>query len=130
MTREIYFVLGGPGSGKGTFCEMVTQRFPKAVSHFSAGDLLRAFLKADEKDITDPERQKDLKIVHECMKEGKIVPAEITTALLFDSILKSPTPYVFIDGFPRNEDNLLTWQKHNLKHPDIHVKGMIFLVCR
>lgn len=130
MSKEIYFVLGGPGSGKGTFCELFTSRFSTSVSHYSAGDLLRAFLKTDEKDVESEERKQDLKIVHECIKEGKIVPAEITTGLLFDSISKTKTPYILIDGFPRNEDNLQTWNKYNAKYPNIQVKGMIFLMCR
>lgn len=130
MSKELYFVLGGPGSGKGTFCELLTSRFPTSVSHYSAGDLLRAFLKTDEKDIENEERKKDLKIVQECIREGKIVPAEITTALLFDSVNKTKTPYILIDGFPRNEDNLQTWNKYSVKYPNVQVKGMIFLICR
>ena len=34
------FVLGGPGSGKGTQCAMIVERF--GYHHLSAGDLLRA----------------------------------------------------------------------------------------
>jgi UMP-CMP kinase len=35
----ITFVLGGPGSGKGTQCEKIVETF--GLQHLSAGDLLR-----------------------------------------------------------------------------------------
>ena len=38
--KEIVFVLGGPGSGKGTQCERIVANF--GYTHLSAGDLLRA----------------------------------------------------------------------------------------
>ena len=37
---KICFVIGGPGSGKGTQCEMLVAKY--GVAHFSSGDLLRA----------------------------------------------------------------------------------------
>ena len=37
---EVIFVLGGPGSGKGTQCEMMIKEF--GFGHLSTGDLLRA----------------------------------------------------------------------------------------
>ena len=36
---QVVFVLGGPGSGKGTNCEKIVQKF--GYCHLSAGDLLR-----------------------------------------------------------------------------------------
>lgn len=35
----IIWVLGGPGSGKGTQCAKIVEKF--GFSHFSTGDLLR-----------------------------------------------------------------------------------------
>ena len=37
---KICFVIGGPGSGKGTQCEMLVAKY--GLAHFSSGDLLRA----------------------------------------------------------------------------------------
>jgi hypothetical protein len=37
---RVLFVSGGPGSGKGTVCSLLTKRNP-ALKHVSAGDLLR-----------------------------------------------------------------------------------------
>ena len=37
---KIIFVVGGPGSGKGTQCEKVVAKY--GYTHLSSGDLLRA----------------------------------------------------------------------------------------
>ena len=36
---EVLFVLGGPGSGKGTQCDRIVAKY--GLKHLSAGDLLR-----------------------------------------------------------------------------------------
>lgn len=63
---KVIFVLGGPGSGKGTQCEKLTAEF-KDVAHFSAGDLLREHVKSGSKEGN---------MVAEMIKNGQIVPAE------------------------------------------------------
>ncbi|KAK5970173.1 hypothetical protein GCK32_020839, partial [Trichostrongylus colubriformis] len=35
----IFFIVGGPGSGKGTQCEKIVAKY--GLSHLSSGDLLR-----------------------------------------------------------------------------------------
>lgn len=41
-TPRVIFVLGGPGSGKGTQCSLVEAEESFGYAHLSAGDLLRA----------------------------------------------------------------------------------------
>lgn len=41
-TPRVVFVLGGPGSGKGTQCGLIAQEEALGYVHLSAGDLLRA----------------------------------------------------------------------------------------
>lgn len=40
----IIFIVGGPGSGKGTQCAKIVEKY--GFSHLSSGDLLRAELKS------------------------------------------------------------------------------------
>ena len=67
--KEIYFVLGNPGAGKGTFCKNLVDNYPYNIEHFSAGDLLRALLKSDS-------HSEKKKIVEDCISEGLIVPVK------------------------------------------------------
>jgi hypothetical protein len=69
---RVVFILGGPGSGKGTQSARLVDRF--GFTHLSAGDLLRAEVDASD----SPESA----IISECMAEGKIVPVDITCRLL------------------------------------------------
>ena len=84
------FVLGGPGSGKGTQCAKIAERYDCA--HISAGDVLRE----EVRNGTDLGKECDA-----LMKEGKLVPLETTLALLQSAMLKSPKKTFLIDGFPR-----------------------------
>ncbi|KAJ3411298.1 hypothetical protein HDV05_002402 [Chytridiales sp. JEL 0842] len=91
---NIVFVLGGPGCGKGTQCVRLAQEFN--YTHLSAGDLLRAEV------ASGSARAQELDAL---MKEGKIVPMEITLSLLREAMEKSPSASGFlIDGFPRQLD--------------------------
>ena len=63
---KIVFVLGGPGSGKGTQCAKIVDKY--GFTHLSAGDLLRDEVKSGSK------------LGQQCeatMKEGKLVPMEV-----------------------------------------------------
>lgn len=88
--QRIFFVLGGPGSGKGTQCSNIVEQF--GFAHFSAGDLLRAEVKSgSERGV----------MIGDMIKDGKIVPGEITIELLKNAIAGTDKPGVLIDGFPR-----------------------------
>ncbi|KAL2536663.1 UMP-CMP kinase 3 [Forsythia ovata] len=90
----VVFVLGGPGSGKGTQCANIVQNF--GYTHLSAGDLLRAEIKSGSENGT---------MIQNMIKEGKIVPSEVTIKLLQRAMQESGNDKFLIDGFPRNEEN-------------------------
>lgn len=95
----VVFVLGGPGSGKGTQCANVVQHF--GYTHFSAGDLLRAEIKSGSENGT---------MIQNMIKEGKIVPSEVTVWLLQRAMEESGNDKFLIDGFPRNDENRVTFE--------------------
>ena len=68
---DIVFVLGGPGSGKGTYCKKLVTEYD--FVHLSAGDLLRA-----ERDCGS----ENAKLINNYIVEGKVVPVEITCSLI------------------------------------------------
>ena len=45
------------------------------------------------------------------IKEGKIVPAEVTVGLLEKAMRESGNDKFLIDGFPRNDDNRIVFER-------------------
>lgn len=75
------FVLGGPGSGKGTQCELLIAQNPN-IKFFSAGDLLRAE-RANKS-------SKQGALINDLISKGEFVPASITVNLLKNAIDSCP----------------------------------------
>ena len=100
---RVVFVLGGPGAGKGTQCELAKNQLGWA--HLSAGDLLRA------------ERKKGgetADLINGIIVAGGIVPSEITAGLLAAEMATVTATTggmnFLIDGFPRNQENTDAWE--------------------
>lgn len=104
--RTVVFVLGGPGSGKGTQCAKLVDEFK--LVHLSAGDLLRAHMKSGTADGN---------MVADMIKEGKIVPSHVTISLLDKAMADSGRDTFLIDGFPRNEENRAGFEKQTQSEP-------------
>lgn len=75
----VIFVLGGPGAGKGTQCSKLVSDY--GFKHLSAGDLLR-----EEQDRTGSDFGEMIKTY---IKEGTIVPMEVTIQLLENAMKKA-----------------------------------------
>ncbi|XP_059275768.1 UMP-CMP kinase 3-like isoform X2 [Lycium ferocissimum] len=91
---KIVFVIGGPGSGKGTQCKRIAQQF--GYTHLSVGELLRQEINSGSKTGS---------MIQKIMKEGKLVPADVTVRLLQQAMQEMDSDKFLIDGFPRNEEN-------------------------
>ncbi|CAL5228089.1 g11159 [Coccomyxa viridis] len=111
---QVIFVLGGPGSGKGTQCAKLVQEF--GLLHLSAGDLLRAHMKSGTPDGN---------MVAEMIKQGQIVPSRVTISLLEEAMLKGGKQQVLIDGFPRNEENRAAFEAQTGIEPEF----VLFFNC-
>lgn len=110
----IAFVLGGPGSGKGTQCTKIASDF--GFAHLSAGDILRH-------EIASGSEKGEL--ILEIIKEGRIVPSEITVELIRKAMEMNNAKRVLIDGFPRCEENRIAFERIVGTEPDI----VIFFDC-
>ena len=84
-------IMGPAGSGKGTMSAKILENFK--VPHISTGDMFRANIK---------EGTELGKKAQEYMNAGKLVPDEITVAMVADR-LKEPDCQVgyLLDGYPR-----------------------------
>jgi hypothetical protein len=99
---NVMFVLGGPGAGKGTMCELAEIQL--GWTHLSTGDLLRA-----EQHAGGPATE----IIREYIEAGKLVPNAIVVRLLKDAMERTTRTTgkrnFLIDGFPRSLSNLEAW---------------------
>ncbi|KAK6935032.1 hypothetical protein RJ641_035187 [Dillenia turbinata] len=111
---QVVFVLGGPGSGKGTQCANIVQHF--GYTHLSAGDLLRAETRSGSENGA---------MIQNMMNEGKIVPSEMTIKLLERAMLESGNDKFLIDGFPRNEENRAAFERVTQIEPEF----ILFFDC-
>jgi UMP-CMP kinase len=68
----VLFVLGGPGAGKGTQCTKLVSDY--GFKHLSAGDLLREEQNREGSEFGE--------MIKTYIKEGTIVPMEVTVQLL------------------------------------------------
>ncbi|XP_077245110.1 P-loop containing nucleoside triphosphate hydrolases superfamily protein isoform X2 [Tasmannia lanceolata] len=110
----ITFVLGGPGSGKGTQCEKIVENF--GLMHLSAGDLLR-------KEISSNSEYGAM--ILDTIKEGNIVPSKVTVMLIQRAIESSENHKFLIDGFPRTDENRIAFEQIIGAEPDI----VLFFDC-
>ncbi|XP_038574338.1 UMP-CMP kinase isoform X2 [Micropterus salmoides] len=122
MNPQVVFVLGGPGAGKGTQCSKIVESY--SYTHLSAGDLLREERAREGSEFGQ--------LIANYIKEGKIVPVEITINLLRkameDTMNQDDKKFRFlIDGFPRNEDNLQGW--NSVMDGKADVKFVLFFDC-
>eukprot|EP00096_Caligus_rogercresseyi_P010566 TRINITY_DN38_c0_g1_i1.p1 TRINITY_DN38_c0_g1~~TRINITY_DN38_c0_g1_i1.p1 ORF type:complete len:193 (+),score=56.99 TRINITY_DN38_c0_g1_i1:76-654(+) len=89
----IVWIVGGPGSGKGTHCESIMVKY--GFTHLSTGDLLRIEVMSG----TD----RGLKL-YKIMSEGEKVPNNIVDEILIEAMIAkaSVSKGFLIDGYPIN----------------------------
>ena len=116
----VIFVLGGPGAGKGTQCAKLVSQY--GFTHLSAGDLLRAEQDRPGSQFGD--------LIRDYIKNGQIVPMEVTVQLLenamTDALHKSGSQKgrFLVDGFPRKLD-----QAHKFEEAVCPAKMVLFFDC-
>jgi UMP-CMP kinase len=119
----VVFVLGGPGSGKGTQCGLLKQRLGGGCTwaHLSAGDLLRE------------ERKKggalgDL--INARVASGQLVPSEVTCKLVENAMRECHATHgiskFLVDGFPRSKGNADAWNETMSQHT---IACILFFEC-
>ncbi|XP_059450259.1 UMP-CMP kinase isoform X2 [Corylus avellana] len=105
---------GGPGSGKGTQCAKIVETF--GFKHLSAGDLLRREIACNSKYGST---------ILNTIKEGRIVPSEVTVKLIQREMESSDNHKFLIDGFPRSEENRIAFERIMGAEPNI----VLFFDC-
>ena len=116
----VAYLLGKKNSGKGTYSKMFADVvFPERVDHFSIGDMVRNV----DKELMVEEKRKELidflkryyrgrfsmeEILSSLEKRNTkwLLPTELILALVKKEMEKREKKTVFIDGFPRDLDQI------------------------
>ncbi|KAF3445386.1 hypothetical protein FNV43_RR10562 [Rhamnella rubrinervis] len=104
-------ISGAPASGKGTQCELITQKYD--LVHVAAGDLLRAEVAAGSE---NGRRAK------EYMEKGQLVPDEIVVMMVKDRLSQpdSQEKGWLLDGYPRSSSQAIALKKFGFE-PDVFI---------
>jgi len=133
----VIFVLGGPGAGKGTQCAEIVKDY--GFVHLSAGDLLRAEQHREGSEFGE--------LIRTHIREGTIVPMEVTVKLLENAIrdaLLNPPPETkvapdawvdgrgrfLVDGFPRKMDQAIMFDEEVSSIPSLSQIKMLIKLLR
>jgi len=116
----VAYLMGKKSSGKGTYSKMFAEIIEKdRIAHFSIGDMIRSF----DETIKDSEKRKELVSFLEKNYRGRLplaeimkaldnrstktlLPSELILALAKREISKLGRKAIFIDGFPRDIDQV------------------------
>lgn len=98
---KLVFMLGGPGSGKGTQCSKIVQEY--GFTHLSTGDLLR---------IEVAKKTALGRIAESIMNAGQMVPLPLVFAMLSKAITASNSDKILLDGFPRTMEAALMFDEN------------------
>jgi UMP-CMP kinase len=126
--RQVVFVLGGPGAGKGTQCELLVQRLPGPPwVHLSAGDLLRA----ERRNAANSELGA---LIEARISSGQLVPSSVTCQLIQNAMdeyasSKHGIRHFLVDGYPRSAENQSVWESQVGSDGTTHVAFVLFFEC-
>lgn len=114
---KVILVIGGPGSGKGTQCLKIAERY--GFQYVSVGELLR------KKMIHNATSNRKWSLIAKIITNGELAPQETTITEIKQKIMKIPDANgLVIDGFPRDVGQALSFEDQ-ICTPDL----VVFLAC-
>ncbi|XP_048045381.1 adenylate kinase 5, like isoform X1 [Megalobrama amblycephala] len=114
---HIIFIIGGPGSGKGTQTAKIAHRYD--FEHVSVGEILRNQL------LHHAPSDRKWELIAQIIANGELAPQETTIEELKHQFIKKQDAKGFIvDGFPREISQAFTFEEQ-IGSPDL----VILLAC-
>jgi len=106
IDRPKIIMIGGPGSGKSTYSEIITRKLN--IPHIYTGDMMRALAKTN---TPDGQKVKDL------LSKGQFAPLDIVIIAVKNRVSKPDAQkgYVF-DGFPRNVEQAERMEEEGIEY--------------
>lgn len=117
--KNLFLIIGAPGSGKTTDASLIAQRNSEKIAHYSMGELLRI-----EAQSNSPLGRS----IASYMNAGNLVPIEIVASTILSVIKQCEKNYILIDGFPRTKEQMLTLDYLLVTEPEINLVSVIEVV--
>jgi len=119
MSKKLFLIIGAPGSGKTTDAELIAERHPKKVAHFSTGELLRA----------EVAKGSELgKTIASYVDNGNLVPLDIVINTIVSAIKSTDKEIILIDGFPRSVEQMKALDEILANENDVELVNVIEVV--
>ena len=95
--KQLFLIIGAPGSGKTTDAQAIAKRNTDKVVHYSTGDLLR-------EEVASGSDQG--KLIGSIIAKGELVPLDIVVQTIIGALANAPRDIVLIDGYPRSIEQM------------------------
>ena len=116
--KNLFLIIGAPGSGKTTDAQMIAQN-DKTIAHFSTGELLREEINSGSQLGS---------IIKKRMDAGELVPVEVALDTIIKAINSSTCSTILIDGYPRSNEQMMALDTSLQNEKNILLKSVIEVV--
>ncbi|GAA7769413.1 adenylate kinase [Helicobacter pylori] len=114
--KQLFLIIGAPGSGKTTDAELIAKNNSEKIAHFSTGDLLRA---------ESAKKTKRGLLIEKFTSQGELVPLEIVVETILSAIKSSDKGIILIDGYPRSVEQMQALDKELSTQNEVVLKSVI-----
>jgi adenylate kinase len=114
--KKIFLIIGAPGSGKTTDAELINEKYPDKIAHYSTGELLR-------QEVTSGSDRG--KTIDGFIANGNLVPLAIVIETVVGAIKNAKQNVVLIDGFPRSEEQMMALDSYLADEKTLELTSVI-----